>query len=179
MHMSDSVTKQSGAVRIFRIIVGVIAIGLAFLILTEPGLGASTLVLLLSVALLVLGVSRLARGLSHRLFTRTHRVIDIIAGILSIVLGFVVLADPLLGVGTLVFLLAFAAMIYGITTIALGAVAKRLQKWSRAFLIIAGIVSVVFSFVVLDFPALGILTLTVMLAVSFLMSGIESIVSAI
>ena len=176
--MSDK-TKQSGALRIFHVIIGVIAIALAFFILAEPVLGVSTLVFLLSLVLLVLGFSRLVRGLSHRLFTKTHRIIDIIAGILSIVLGFVVLADPLLGATTLVFLLAFAAMIYGITTIVLGAMLKSLKKWSRAFLIVAGILSLVFSFVVLGFPALGLFTLVVMLAVSFLVNGIESIVSAI
>ena len=177
--VSDATTKQSGALRIFHIIVGLIAIGLAFFILSEPGLGIGTLVLLLSIALLVLGISRVARGLSHKLFTKTHRAIDVLAGVLSIILGFVVLAFPLLGVSTLVLLLAFAAMIYGITAIALGALAKRLKKWSRAFLVIAGILSVLFSFLVIGDPALGLLTLVVLLAVSFLMNGIENIASAI
>ena len=61
--MSDK-TKQSGALRIFHVIIGVIAIALAFFILAEPVLGVSTLVFLLSLVLLVLGFSRLVRGLS-------------------------------------------------------------------------------------------------------------------
>jgi uncharacterized membrane protein HdeD (DUF308 family) len=171
--------KQSGALRAFHIIVGLIAIAAAIFIIAEPGLGIYTLVLLLSISLLILGFSRLARGLSHRLFTKAHRAIDVIAGVLSLILGFVVLAFPLLGVGTLVFLLAFAAMIYGVTSLVLGALAGQLPKWSRAFLVITGIVSVVFSLVVLVFPAFGLFTLVVMLAVSFLVNGVESIISAL
>jgi len=176
--MSGATTGRPVALRAFHVILGLITIAAAFVILAEPGLGILTLVLILSLALLVLGVSRLARGLSHHLFTKRHRALDVIAGVLSIILGLVVLADPVLGASTLVLLLAFAAMIYGITTIVLGGLATRLPKWSRGFLVITGIVSVIFSFVVLDFPALGALTLVVMLTVSFLVSGIESIVSA-
>ena len=177
--MSEATPKQSGVVRVLRVIVGIIAIALAFFILAEPGLGVATLVLLLSFALLVLGFARLLRVLSHKLLTKLHRVVDIIAGVLSIILGFVVLSFPLLGISTLVLLLALAAMIYGITTIVLGAVARLLQKWVRAFLVVVGLLSVVFSFIVIGDPALGLFTLVILLAVSFLMNGIESIVSAI
>ena len=174
----SATAKRPMAFRAFHIIMGLIAIAAAFVILAEPGLGILTLVLILSFALLVLGVSRLARGLSHNLFSKKHRALDIIAGALSIILGLIVLADPVLGASTLVLLLAFAAMIYGITTIILGALAARLPKWSRGFLVVTGILSVIFSFVVLDAPALGALTLVVILTVSFLVNGVESIVSA-
>lgn len=158
---------------------GLIAIAAAFLIIGDPGLGVYTLVLLLSVTLLILGFSRLARGMSHRLFSKMHRVIDVIAGVLSIILGFVVLIFPLLGASTIVLLLAVATMIYGITTIVLGAMVARLSKLPRVVLVVTGVLSVVFSFAVIDFPALGMLTLVVLLAASFLVSGVESIVSAI
>ena len=121
----------------------------------------------------------MARGLSHKLFTKGHRVVDVIAGVLSIILGLVVLADPVLGASTLVLLLGLAAMIYGITTIVLGAVVAKLPKWLRGFLVATGVLTVIFSFVVLGFPALGLLTLVVMLTVSFLVNGVESIVSAL
>jgi len=177
--MSETATKRPMTHRVFHIIMGLIAIAAAFVILAEPGLGIFTLVLILSLVLLVLGVSRLGRGLSHNLYSKKHRALDIVAGILGIILGLVVLADPMLGASTLVLLLAFAAMFYGITTIALGALATRLPKWVRGFLVVTGILSVIFSFVVLVFPALGALTLVVLLTVSFLVNGIESIVSAI
>jgi len=177
--MSDATTKRPMALRAFHILLGLIAIGAAFVILAEPGLGVLTLVLILSITLLVLGVSRLARGLSHKLFTKLHRTLDVIAGVLAIVLGLVVLADPVLGASTLVLLLAFAAMIYGVTTIILGARADKLTKWLRGFLIATGVLSVIFSFIVIDLPALGVLTLVVMLTVSFLVNGIESIVAAL
>jgi uncharacterized membrane protein HdeD (DUF308 family) len=160
-------------------IMGLIAIGAGVIILAEPGLGILTLALILSITLLILGISRLARGLSHELFTKKHRALDVIAGVISIILGLVVSADPMLGASTIVLLLAFAAMIYGITTIILGALVNRLPKFARGFLVLTGILSVIFSVAVLDLPALGLLTLVVMLTVSFLVNGIESIVSAL
>lgn len=177
--MSSTTAKAPTALRAFHIIFGVIAIAAAFIILADPKLGILTLVFILSFTLLILGVSRVTRGLSHRLYSGKHKALDVVAGIVSIILGIVVLADPVLGTGTLILLLALAAMIYGITTIVLGALVNRLPKLPRGFLMATGVFSVVFSLLVLDLPALGILTLVVLLTVSFLVNGVENIVSAL
>lgn len=168
-----------GWLRVLRIIFGLIAIVASFYVLASPGLAVYTLVLLLSFAMIMIGVSRLTRGLSHRLFSASHRVVDVIAGVLGIILGFVVLTYPLMGAITLIFLLALATMIYGFGSIAIGAIAKRLPKWVRVFLVVMGLLAVAFSLIVFGEPAIGMFTLMVMLSVSLMVHGIESIVSAI
>jgi uncharacterized membrane protein HdeD (DUF308 family) len=105
--------------------------------------------------------------------------VDAIVGVLGIILGFLVLGDPVLGASTLVLLLAFATMIYGIGSIVIGAWVARLAKWVRALIVIFGLVAIVFAFIVLANTAIAILTLVFFLAASLIFNGIESIVSAI
>jgi uncharacterized membrane protein HdeD (DUF308 family) len=127
----------------------------------------------------VLGASKVARSISHKLFSKGHRVVDLVAGILAILVGVIVLAFPSLGTGTLIFLLAFASMFYGIGSIIIGASAAILPKWSRALHVLVGFLNIVFSFIVIASPAIGAVALVILLSVSFMVSGIESIVSAI
>jgi uncharacterized membrane protein HdeD (DUF308 family) len=168
-----------GWLRALRITFGLIAIVASFYVLSSPGFAVYTLVLLLSLAMIMIGMSRLARGLSHRLFSKAHRVIDVVAGVLGIILGFAVLSFPLMGAVTLIFLLAFATMVYGFGSVVIGAMARKLAKWVRGLLVIAGLLAVVFSFIVFAEPAIGAFTLIVILSVSLMVHGIESILSAI
>jgi len=70
-------------------------------------------------------------------------------------------------------------MIYGIGSIVIGASVARLGKWLRGLIVIFGIVAIVFAFIVLANPAIAILTLVFFLAISLIVNGVESIVSAI
>jgi uncharacterized membrane protein HdeD (DUF308 family) len=134
--------------------------------------------LFLSFAILSLGVGRLVRA-SSSIFSKSHRVLDVIFGVLGIILGCYVLASPLVGASMLIFLLALAALFYGIGSIAVGAVVGRLGKWRRVAFVVLGLIGVVFSFMVIVNPAIGILTLAWYLSISFMVHGVESIVSAI
>jgi uncharacterized membrane protein HdeD (DUF308 family) len=140
-----------------------------------------TLLFLLSVALIFLGVARIAHSFAAKLWSKGHRALHAVAGVLALILGGAVLVFPGLGVGTLVFLLAFGLLVYGIISLVIGgsAVARLLSKWVRALLVITGALSVIFSLIVIVYPAIGILTLVVWLSVSFLLNGIESIISGV
>ena len=171
--------KLPGWLRFVRVIFGLIAIAASLLVLADPALGVFTLVLLLSFAMIMLGVARLTRAFSHSLFSSKHRALDAIVGVLGIILGLVVLADPILGASTLIYLLAFATLIYGIGSIIIGASVARLAKWMRALLVIFGILAMIFAFIVLANPAIAILTLVFLLSISLIVNVVESIASAI
>jgi uncharacterized membrane protein HdeD (DUF308 family) len=173
--------QASGWVRALRIIVGFIAIAAAVIVLASPGLAAITLLFILSFALLVLGIARIAHSIDAKMWSKGHRALHAVAGVVAVILGVLVLIFPAIGVGSLVFLLAFALLTYGIISMVIGgsAVAGLMSKWTRALLVIVGALSVLFSFIVIVFPALAVLTLIVMLSVSFLLNGVESIVSGI
>ena len=116
-----------------------------------------------------------------KLWSKSHRALYAVAGVLAVIIGVLVLAFPVLGMGTMIFLLAFALMVYGIVSLIVGgsAAAGLVSKWWRAVLIIVGVLSVIFSLLVIVFPAIGLITLVVWLSVSFLLNGIESIISGV
>lgn len=164
--------------RALLVIFGLVAIAASIFVLAVPGIALLTLVFLLSFSLVFVGLSRLARGISLSELSRGHRVLDVLAGLLGIAIGMIVFLFPLLGIGTLVFMLAFGAMIYGIMSVAIGASVSRLARGLRALVLLSGFLAMILSFIVLVRPAIAILTLIFLLSVSFMINGIESIVLA-
>ena len=164
--------------RALLVVFGLVAIAASIFVLAVPGIALITLVFLLSFSLLFVGLSRIARGISLSALSRGHRVLDVVAGLLGIVIGIIVFLFPLLGIGTLVFMLAFGTMIYGIVSVAIGASLSRLTKGVRALVLVAGILAILLSVIVFVSPAVAILTLIFLLSVSFMVNGIESIVLA-
>jgi len=164
--------------RALLVVFGLVAIAASIFVLAVPGIALITLVFLLFFSLLFVGLSRIARGISLSALSRGHRVLDVVAGLLGIVIGIIVFLFPLLGIGTLVFMLAFGTMIYGIVSVAIGASLSRLTKGVRALVLLAGILAILLSVIVFVSPAVAILTLIFLLSVSFMVNGIESIVLA-
>jgi uncharacterized membrane protein HdeD (DUF308 family) len=173
--------QKSDWVRALRVIVGLIAIAAAVAALIFPGLSVITLLFLLSFALFFLGIARIVHSAKAKLWSKGLRALYAVAGVLAVILGAIVLAFPLLGMATLVFLLALALLAYGIVSLVIGgsAAASLVSKWKRALLVIVGVLSVIFSIIVLVFPSIGLVTLVVWLSISFLLNGIESIISGI
>jgi uncharacterized membrane protein HdeD (DUF308 family) len=173
--------RSSDWLRALRVVVGFIAIATGVIVFVMPGLGVLTLLLLLSFALIFMGVARIAHSVVAKLWSKGHRALHAVAGVVALILGILVLIFPVLGAGTLVFLLAFALMAYGIVSLIVGGsiVAHLLPKSARALLVIVGALSILFSFIIMVFPGIGILTMVVMLSVSLLLNGVESIISGI
>lgn len=167
--------------RALRVIVGFLAIAASVVVLSFPDLAVSTLLFLLSFALLFLGIARITHSVAARFWSKGHRALHAVAGVLALILGALVIAFPGLGVGTLVFLLAFGLLAYGTVSLVIGGsvVARLLPKWVRALLVIVGALSVMFSVIVLVYPGIGLVTLVVWLSISFLLNGIESVVSGV
>jgi len=173
--------QKSDWVRALCVIAGFIAIAASVVAITLPGLAVFTLLFLLSFVLLFLGVARIAHSVKTKLWSKGHRALYAVAGVVALILGVVVLAFPLLGIATLVFLLALALLAYGIVSLVIGGsvAASLVSKWMRALLAIVGALSIIFSVIVLVFPGIGLVTLVVWLSVAFLLNGIESIISGI
>jgi len=164
--------------RALLVIFGLVAIVASIFVLALPGIALLTLVFLLSFSLLFVGLSRIARGVSLKALSKGHRVLDLLVGLLGIAIGIVVFLFPLLGIGTLIFILAFATMLIGISSVAIGASVSQLTRGVRALDLISGFLAIVLSLIVLVNPAAAILSLVFLLSVSFMISGIESIVLA-
>jgi uncharacterized membrane protein HdeD (DUF308 family) len=168
----------SKGIRILQIIVGIIAIALSIAVIVNPGFGIEFLVFLLSITLLVAGIERVAIGFLPYI-TKSSRITNIVLGGLAIALSIIVIAFPIFTIGLLVTLLALGLLFIGIARIVQGIFAKQTSKWSRAFLIGVGILSIGISVMVFINPVVGIFIMTFMLAVNLLIIGIESIVHGV
>jgi uncharacterized membrane protein HdeD (DUF308 family) len=175
---TSSDKKISKGIRILQVIVGIIAISISIAEILNPGFGLELLVFLLSITIFVIGIERVSMGFLPNM-TKSSRITNIVLGALAIVLAIIVIAFPIFTIGFLVRLLSIGLLFIGFSRIVHGILDKRISKWSRAFLIGVGILSIVVSFMVLTNPFLGLFLLILILAVNLLIIGIESIVEGI
>ena len=105
----------SGWRRLLNLILSVLMIIIAGLVIDNPFIyGSLTLVYLLGLALLFAGIASAERGTAG----------GIVVGILGIIIGFVVIVFPGLGLATLVLLLAVFLIIFGLEAIVSGIVGR-------------------------------------------------------
>jgi uncharacterized membrane protein HdeD (DUF308 family) len=165
--------------RVIEVIAGVLAIGIAGLAWIDPVLGAGLLVFLFAFALLWLGLWRLTRGYGRTDRPGWHRTLDSAMGLLSIVLAFVVIALPGLGLLTLVFLLYFALLFIGVSWFGYATRSAAEPGWYRGVALALGVLSFAMLVVALLEPGIAILSLVLLLAVVLLMVGIGDLVSGV
>jgi uncharacterized membrane protein HdeD (DUF308 family) len=171
--------KSSKGIRISQIVLGGIAIALSLAIISSPGVGIATITFLLSITLLVVGIERLVTGFTPSEQSKSSRFGNIGLGALAALLGIAVVAFPLFTTGVLVSLLALGLLFIGIARIIHGISAKNISKWSKGFLVGVGILSLAVSFTVIAYPAFGVSLLTLVLGISLLIIGIQSVAYAI
>lgn len=124
--IAKSTTRTSNFVfRISNIALGALTIGLAILVLALPLIAIGFLVTLLAVGLLFIGIARIVSGIIDKQASKWSRALLIGVGILSIVVSFLVITEPFLGLFALVFMLAVNLLIIGIESIVLGVTGSR------------------------------------------------------
>jgi uncharacterized membrane protein HdeD (DUF308 family) len=155
---------------IFGVIFGVIA-------LVSPGIALLTLVWLFGFYAILDGIAAIVIGIRTR--GEPHWVWTIVQGVVSVLAGVIALIWPGVTALTLLFVVAFWAIVLGIGEIG-GAFASRkngsnVWGWTLA----AGILNVTFGVLLLIWPASGILTLIWLVGIFTLAGGIALIVLAL
>lgn len=103
------------------------------------------------------------------------RALEIIGGVIIIVLGLVVLADPQFAVETLVFIVAAGLVIVGLFRMILGLFAHYLPERLRILNILGGLAAEVLGIVALSSPQLTVGTLIAVLALTLILVGLIEI----
>ena len=103
------------------------------------------------------------------------RGLEIVFGVLSLVFAVLVLAYPGLAVLTLLLYLSVALLFLGIRQIIIGAGIRWLAGWLRALHVLVGVLVLLFGFMVIGFPGLGVATLIVLLASGLFLFGVTEI----
>jgi uncharacterized membrane protein HdeD (DUF308 family) len=162
--------------RILEVILGIIVLILAGYVLAYPGTAILTLIFVLGIGLFVLGITRIAGAFASG-FPSGMRVLSFIIGVLSIILAIYVVAYPAAGAFTLVLLLGFGLLISGMEAITIGGSFG--SGAGKAASIVLGVISIILAFIVLLYPGIALGTLVILLALSFVILGIDAIASGI
>jgi uncharacterized membrane protein HdeD (DUF308 family) len=152
---------------------------LAGIALAAPGIGLLLVAFLFALALLWIGVRRLTRAWIHPQMQGWHRALDVALGVGAVIISFVVIALPGLGILTLVLLLYVGLVLIGL--IWLGTAARRSSApgWYRGLAAALGVFSLVAAVIALIDVAVAVLTLVFLLAFVLLLIGVGDLISGV
>jgi uncharacterized membrane protein HdeD (DUF308 family) len=158
-------------IRGFDIIIGFAVVFLGVWIILNTALVEVALVFLLAIGLLLIGFTRLGKGIMMKGLNQSTRIIKIVSGIGALALAIGALLFTSLTVTVLITLLTFGIMLLGLARIAVGYKEKDLRSSIRAFYILGGIIVFAFGLIAAIYPALGLFSLKIILAITFLILG--------
>ena len=139
------------------VIRGIAAVLFGIMALVYPGLTVAVLVLLFGAWILVDGVFRVIGAIGHRASDKEWGF-DLIIGIMGIIIGFLTFHAPRITALALIIYIAAWALMIGATEIAL-AIKLRREIKGEWFLILMGLLSIVFAVMLLWNPLPGALAL--------------------
>lgn len=163
--------KYPAGIRGLDIIIGFTIIFLGSWIILDTAILEPTLVLLLAVGLVFIGFTRLGKGIFMSEARKSTRAIKIGTGLFSIILAIAALLFSALAMSVLITLLTFAIMLLGMARLAVGYTEKDMKQGTRIFYVVGGGIVFFFGFIAAIFPSLGLLTLKLILAITFLILG--------
>ena len=149
---------------------GVLAILLGVLALANPGTTAATLVLWIAIFLIIDGalalLTTIARWKEHE-----DKWLHVAEGVLSILLGILILNAPEMTLFLVVLYAAVWSIMAGITRIAM-AIQLRKEIEGETWLALSGLLSIVFGILVIAQPGIGLATIMWMLGLFLVLAGV-------
>ena len=154
------------------ILTGLIAIALGILLLAMPKASLTTVIWLFGLMVIAYGVMRALSGLMGHMESRSA---GIVGGLLAVIAGVAVLAWPGLTALTLLYIIAGWAIVMGVVDMAHAFTGDR-SGGRRVWLVILGLVSVVFGIVLFVYPAEGALALLWLIGLYLIILGVLRII---
>ncbi len=169
--------KSSGAYRAVEIVLGIIALVVGLLALFFPTAVVVTLVVLFGIALLAIGILKIASALTMGSAYRSSRTTNAIIGIVALIIGIVILFFPFFATATIVILIGFGFLVYGLGRLVIGGAASNLSGGIRALMILFGLLVAIFGIIIILFPAIGVYTYAFFVSLALILIGIDAIAS--
>jgi len=178
------------AIRLTEVFSGLASVVVAVIVLANPLLSIGTLIVLLAFSLafdvirllLSEGLRSLSRSRIETRFASTVRLLrrfgPIGVGLVSIGIVIAVLVSPELSQLTLLFLLAIGVVFLGLDRI-LRAVGREAPVWMRSASAGTGALVILLLVVAIAVPSVGLATFAILIAVSLLLAGIQSVVQGL
>jgi uncharacterized membrane protein HdeD (DUF308 family) len=154
---------------------GLVMIVLGILLLAMPGASLKTVIYLFGIMVIVYGLMRIVAGLRGHMESKSAGVVG---GLFAIILGIMILAWPELSALTLIYLIGGWAIVTGVVDIG-GAFVSKEGGAHRVWMIIVGLVSVVFGLILFFNPGDGGLALLWLIGIYLLVVGFLRIIVGI
>jgi uncharacterized membrane protein HdeD (DUF308 family) len=142
---------------------GLLNIILGLVAVTWPGLTLYILILIFAINILIVGMFAIFEPLFDK--RNQHSVLTALLGILGVILGIFLIARPEIAAGVVVLLIAIWALCFGV-------VASNEKIKGSWFLILTGIISLIFGVYMLFNPLAGALALVWVIGLYAILSGI-------
>jgi len=162
---------------------GVLIIILSILVIIFLNAALLSIMILLSIALLFAGIGRLYNGFVNEKLSKFTKALKFITGALAIIISLIVIIvsviEPTVSILLLIDLFGYMLIIIGVSRIAIGLLIEKYTKEYRVFLVLVGIISFVFAFIVIIFPTFGYFVLVILLSFSLLVNGLARVSHAL
>ena len=160
------------------LLIGVLAFVLGVFMLTNPAITYEMMTLLFGLALVIFGIIQMVVGIfSRNIFV--SRAAVLIGAILNIVLGILLAANPGIAALTLPLILGMWMLYQSFMTINYAGDLKSFKVKGYGLTLFCGIVLLILSVLILLRPmTLGMMTVAIYIALSFIIYGLSEIVSA-
>jgi len=155
---------------------GIVSIVFGLLAFMNPGLTATSLMLWLSIFLLIDGALSMIGTFMHW-NENDDKWLLLLEGVVSLLLGILLMRSPGAGMLAAVFFLGFWSIISGVSRVAM-AIQLRKQIDTEWLLGISGFLSILFGVLVLSNPGAGIISIMWMIGIMAVLSGILLVVLA-
>lgn len=99
---------------------GILAISLGVLALTQPVFTSAVIIGLVSFGLMFIGISTILHGVTHKSHSRVSRAFDIGIGIITVIISIMAITNPYFGLVFLILLISTGFLIVGIESIIAG-----------------------------------------------------------
>jgi uncharacterized membrane protein HdeD (DUF308 family) len=115
---------QDTVLRVLRVITGIIGIFVGLILLVRPGQSVLTAAYALGFWWIIVGMLQLAQGLA----VSEHRVWNILWGLVGLAAGAIILAQPGIGLITLLFIVSIGLILQGMMEIMMALAMRRIAK---------------------------------------------------
>ncbi len=164
--------RHSGATRTGMAVLGIAALAVGVILLTNPYAAVRTLALLLGLTLVIGGCMELALG-----WDSERRAPSLILGAVLVLGGLLVAFWPEVTVWTVAVVTGVSLLVHGIGRIGLAVVGRAdIPGWG--WLVLAGLVNIAIGILALSWPEATVVVLSVILAVQVLVFGAFLVIAA-
>ena len=161
-------------------VIGIIIISLSIIVLIFANVVILSLMILLSIAVIFSGIGRIYNAFYNTQLNKFGKILKLITGIIALLMGGLVLiltiTVPSVSIILLISLIGYTFIIIGIARIFMGILMESYKKEYRIFLVMIGIITMIFAFTVVLFPALGYFVLITYISLTLMINGLTRIV---